>query len=407
MIKKVLSITLLIFLMFLIFQFSINYFKTDHYLEYTLEVGRDNYEIKETYNKRSNNDYYFIEIDSNDGKFFFTIDNKFNKQKQIVKDIKTFRDEDVFCISLVYSGSNNISSPICSKEGNLYSFVSIKDDYDFSSYLEDIKAYSKKLLEQSEDYSDYLDISVNDNLYDDETLLIYNYQTLIEYSKNEQYSLQFSSSDSYKNEFGFLVDHYYLVPDIDSGPDFSTYLSFDIKGGYNDEIELPNNISKQSYINGIYDDKLYIFDKSNKVQYSIDPNSKKVEITGDENNKAFVYQNGSDKSMSVYDLDNEKVLFSLNTSDYKDIEYDDIYVYDEFAIYSLDNNYYKVYRSHLDNPIFLFNQENVKELKIKKDRIYYIVDNFIYRYDDYGLVKLAKREEFKYNYENIYDVYVK
>ncbi len=406
MIKKVISITLLIIICILTFQFGVNFFKTEHYTEYFLKVGSKSYAINEKYSKKNNEDYYLLEIKDGQTSFIFTVDNYFNKQKQIVKDIISYNSDEISCITLVYVGNNHISSPLCSIDNNLYSFISVKDKYDFTDYLNKIPQYSSKLLQESENYNNYADISVSDNLYADETLLIYNYKNFIKYDKEEQYSLQFSNFDNYKNEFGYLIDKYYLIPDIENSTEFSKYLLYDLKEGYNDEIELPNNISRQSYINGIYDGKLYIFDKSNKVQYSIDPSNKKVEITADENNSAFVYQDGRELRKSVYDLANDKVLFSPNVNDYKNIKYDSIYVYKDFAVYSINGDYYKIYKDYINNPIFLFNDENVKEMRVKKDRLYYIKDNFLYRYDDYGLVKLVKREEFRYNFENIYDVYI-
>ena len=48
-----------------------------------------------------------------------------------------------------------------------------------------------------------------------------------------------------------------------------------------------------------------------------------------------------------------------------------------------------------------------KEVKVKNDRIYFIADDYLYRYDEYGITSLVKREEFKYNFNNIYDVYIR
>ena len=41
------------------------------------------------------------------------------------------------------------------------------------------------------------------------------------------------------------------------------------------------------------------------------------------------------------------------------------------------------------------------------DGIYYIKEDTLYKYNEYGIVDLIKREEFKYNSKNIFDVYIK
>ena len=55
----------------------------------------------------------------------------------------------------------------------------------------------------------------------------------------------------------------------------------------------------------------------------------------------------------------------------------------------------------------LFVEDDAKEIKVKNNSIYYVKDDSIYRYNKYGKVKLITRNELKYNYENVFDVYIK
>lgn len=406
MIKRVIYFTLLIIILWFGFQMVINFLKTEHYVEYTLDIANNIYNIKENYKKTSEEDQYFLEVNISDMSFLFTSENKFNKQKEIVKDIKTYSTDDIFCMSLIYINDEYVSSPICSKNGKLYSYLSLKDDYDLTEFLASIPNFSSKLFNKNDESIDYSDLYIYDKyLYSNETLLVYNYKSIIKIANNKQEELYFSSFDNYKNEFGTLVDNYYLIPRITSNPEFSLYLAFDIKNNSIKEINLSNKISKQAYINGTYDNKLYIFDKSDLIQYSINPANREITIVGNKDNPGFIYQNGENKEISVYDLNKENVYFSDNIDSYKDIKYDSIFNFNDYAIYIVDGKFYKVYKDHINNPILLFETANPKEIRIKNDRIYYIDSNFLYRFDDYGLVPLVKREEFKYNYYNIYDVY--
>ena len=44
------------------FQFVINFFKTEHYVEYALKVEDKDYKIVETYKKSGSDDYYLFDV---------------------------------------------------------------------------------------------------------------------------------------------------------------------------------------------------------------------------------------------------------------------------------------------------------------------------------------------------------
>lgn len=406
MIKRVFSLTLIILILLLVFQFVINFFKTEHYVEYALKVEDKDYKIVETYKKSGSDDYYLFDVKVDEYSFLIERQNDFNKQKEIVTDIKSYEKDDVFCISLVFTDNEEESMPVCSKNGQIYSYLALANDYNFDEFLSSIPNYKKQLLKENSKVLSVSDLSVyDDNQYQDETLLVYNYQNIIRITKNYDDVLSFSSFDEYKNELGRLVGKYYLIPQNTVNPEYSVYLAFDVTTQLTRKMKLDEKISKQMYVNGIYDDKLYIFDKSNLIQYAVDPYDKEVEVIGTKYVPAFMYKNGKKEEVTVYDLNNV-MTFTEDVSEYEDIEYDNIFVTTEYAIYYKDNSFYKVYKNFKDRPILLFSANDVKEVKFISDRIYYINDNILYRYDERGLVPLIKREEFKYNYLNIYDIYV-
>jgi len=406
MIKMIFSLTLIILLLLLVFQFVVNFFKTEHYVEYALKVDDKDYQIVEIYEKSEGYDHYLFDVKVDDYSFLIERQNDFNKQKGIVRDVKTYENDDVFCISLVFTNDEVESMPVCSKNGQIYSYLALEDEYNFDEFLSSIPNYNEQLLKESNNILNVLDLSVyDDNQYQDETLLIYNYQDIIRITKSYDDLLSFSSFDEYKNELGRLVDKYYLIPRNTVNPEYSEYLAFDVTTQVIKKIKLNEKISKQMYVNGIYKDRLYIFDKSNLTQYAIDPVDKKVEIIGTKYVPAFMYINGKEEDVTVYDLNNI-MTFTEDVTGYENIDYDNIFVSNEYAIYSKGDNIYKVYKNFIDRPIILFSSDGIKELKLISDRIYYINGNILYRYDERGNVPLIKREEFKYNYHNIYEIYV-
>ena len=238
---------------------------------------------------------------------------------------------------------------------------------------------------------------------------MYNYKNIIKINGERTMTFDFSNKDVFKNEYGTLVGKYYVIPKMRNNIEFSHYLIVDLEKETVEEIDLAREvsakISSQMYVNGIYNSNLYIFDKSNLVQYEINPDKGEIKVVGNKDKKGIVYKNGQEEEIGVYTLNNEKVKFTENYDAYKEIDYDQIFLTSNGAVYVKDGVFYKVYNNYLKNPIYLFEAKNVQDIKVKEDNIYYINDQFLYRYNDYGNVKILKREQFKYDYTNIYDVY--
>ena len=401
MIKKILTYVFVIILIVLSMQLVINFLKTEHDVNYTLSVDDENVEISEIYKKAGKLNYYFLNVNYQNINYFFEIDNHFNKQKEIVEKVNIVEFDDYLCMSLDYI-NNYSSTPICSKEGNLYSYLTLQDKYDFSSMIK-----NNPLKDKSETTT-YSDITINkDHLLDNEIILIYNYKEIVKVKKDDIKQLNFSSYDDYKNTYGSLIGEYYIIPKNNNTPEYSTYITYDIVNDVIKQLEIPKKMSRQLYINGIYENKLYLFDKSNLIQYEIDPYNDKVEIVGTTEKNGILYKDGKLTDISVYELNNSVVTFSEDLSAYSSIEYDQIQLLDKYAIYIKDNNFYKVYKDYVDKPILLFSESGFKEVKIRENGIYYIKNDTLYKYTEYGTVELIKREEFKYNSQNIFNVYIK
>lgn len=398
--KKVFSFTFLLLLLFLVFQFFINFLKTEHNVMYVLNIDEKMYEITESYKKTSSADYYFFEVNYNGSEFLFEVDNFFNKQKQVIEDINSYVENDLICLSLVYTNGDE-SNLLCSKEGALYSPYSLIDQYELTSSI----VKSSIFAEESEEFITKKFTINKDYLYKNEILLLYNYKHILKYYGEFTESLIFSLYDNYQNTLGVLVDKYYVIPKYTSKPEFSLYLAFDVETGIIREMTPPNVISKQSYVMGVYEDKVYIFDKSNLAQYVIDPYAKTVELIGSIDKNGVVLRNNVLEEVSVYEISKDELIFEKGYDDYKELEYDQIFEFEKYSIYVKENNFYKVYKNYLNKPIFLFSTSNFKEVKAIGDKIYYIVDDTLYRYDENGIYPIVKNEEFKYNYLNIYDVY--
>lgn len=407
MIKRVFSLTLAIVILMLAFQFIVNLFKTDHKVEYSLKIDDKDYEIVEIYKKRKNFDSYLFNVKVDEYNFIIERENDFNKQKNIVKDIKTYKKDDVFCLSLIFSADKVESSPICIKNNKLYSHYSLSDEYNFDEFLSKLPNYKKQLINSDSNSVKVKDLFVYEkNQYEDEILLVYNYNSIIRITSSYDDLLTFGSFDEYKNKAGRLIGKYYLIPQNTTKTVYSKFYAFDVTNQIKKEIKPVEDVSKQIYVNGIYDNKLYLFDKSNLIQYEFDPYEEKANIIGTQSIPAIIYRNGTKEEISVYELEKSEITFSDDITGYENIVFDKIFVFGEYAIYSKGNNIYKVYKDLIENPILISKAQDLKEMKVINDRIYYINNDTLYRCDNNGIIPLIKREEFKYNSLNIFDVYI-
>ena len=407
MVKKTISFTLIILLLLLIYQFLVTLVKSNHYVTYTIDKEDEVFNVDEKYVKEDGKEYYIIKVYNEDKKFVWKLDNNFNKQKNIVNDLEIFEQNDYYCVGLSFVGNKRYSYPECIKNGLLMSYSSIKDKIDFGKYIDKIVDKNKeRYSSESEKRSEESLIVNKDYLDNKEALIVYSYKTMsLQYSSFAR-SFSFTNYDNYKNILGTLTGKYYIVPRLTSLPTISTLLNYDVVDGIKKEISLPVPISKQSYVNGVYDNKLYIFDRSDKRQIEINPSNDEITIVGTTEQDGIVIRDGKKESISVYDLDKEDVLFTDDKSLYSNIDYDFIYVDNGYAVYVKDGSFYKVYNDFIDVPIYLFTEPTAHNIKVKNENIYYIKDDTIYKYNVYGSFPLAIRNEFIYNSDNIYDVYI-
>ena len=403
--RRTISFTMILSAIFFIYQFAVNYLKSGHFISYTIETSSI-FSIDEKYTKNKNDDYYLINVNVDDKSFIFDIDNYFNKQRKIVKDVKVYNNDNLYCLSLIFIDKYS-SEPICYKDDKLLSYYYSKNNYDLNEYVSSIPSFELNKYDKDSEKKKVDNIIVySDNLFEDEILSLYEHKKVHFMKKYYNRSFIFSNRDNYKNTLGTIVDDYYVIPRYTGEPTIKSFVKYEIIGGIKREFKANYEISKQSYVNGVYDGKLYIFDKSNMKQYQIDPKNETVTITGDEEHEAFAFINGEEKRVSVYDLNSNEVKFSKKYDEYKDIDYDDIFINNYYAIYRKGDNFYKVYLDYIDKPILLFNESGAKEVKLVEDSLYYIKGDKIFRYSKYGIQTLIVCDELKYNYENVFDIFI-
>lgn len=403
--KKIVGFIITLGLIVFVFQFLITFFKNNHIVDYVLISNENKISVHEEYIKDSKVDYYYFKVNIGDNIFVFDIDNSFNKQKQIVKDIMIYEDlsKDILCISPVYVKNNFDSRVYCSIDKKQYSYNSIKDLYDLSSFTSTLSNFDNNNYENDTNLNGVFNHD-NSKIGKDEKIIIYKYNYLQIITNVNNNSLSFSKYDVYDNKLGILIDNYYVMPSFDNKYEYNSFIIINMKDEKKEVITFDKPLSTQLYINGVVDHKLYIFDKSNLNQYEIDPKNKSYRIVGNKDTKGQYYDGSKWFNKNIYDFIGREIKFGVNIP--IKVEYEGVYETDKFYYYyTVDGNFYKVYKKDINKSIYLFQYDNVKEVKVVNDNVYFISDNALYRFNDYRIDKLVINYEFLYNYKNIYSVY--
>ncbi|MBR1385529.1 MAG: hypothetical protein IJ568_01725 [Bacilli bacterium] len=406
MIKKAISFSIILMVLALGYQFLVTLIKDSHNISYVIEKD-EKYNIEEHYIKSSNDDYYIIKVENNEDSFIFDIDNTFNKQKEIVKDVLTYKDDDISCIALVYR--KGASLPLCKTKDRTITYYSIKNNSKLEEYLKTIPGLVKnKYKEKSEQRKESKIVINKDYIEENEVIMTYDYKRVL-FNKNDSTdSFTFSISDIYENSLGAKVNDYYIIPKYTTSATISSFYKYNVATRSMGNIDLDFSLSKQSYINGVYNNSLYIFDKSNLTQYQIDPEKEIVRIVGNENQEGINIVDGKEEAISVYDLNKENIIFTFDESSYESFDCDSIYSNkNRYAICKKGNDFYKIYKEAKELYIYLFSEDNVKDIKLANKNIYYMKNDTIYRFNEYGNLPIIKSNEFNYNYKNVFDIYFK
>ena len=401
--KKKVKYIVIGLILLIIVCFFFNMFKTHHKVKYKIK----DIEILETYHKDKTSDYYLLEITRKDQTFIFDIDNSFNKKKKIIKDILIYNDNDLTCIYPILINDKYNLEIECSIDHQLYSYNSIKNKYDLSKFIKSIPNYdSNYFKDQTTNISKHNDIKVySDNLYNNENIILYDYKDLIKIKNNSFSTINFSDYDVYHNDLGILINNLYLIPKYSKKPEISSYYIIDILKEKKTELKLDQKLSTNVYINGVVDNKLYIFDKSNILQYELDPKNKASKKLGDKNSIQFYDGKWIDANPYDY-LKEEKKFNAIASSIEFPFEYEQIFETSTcYYFYTKDGKFYKVYKNNLEQTILLFEYKDFKEVQLINNRFYFINNNSLYRYDKYGIKTIINRDEFKYNSRNIYSAY--
>lgn len=424
--KKLLIMMIILFSIYLAIQFGFKFFGTGHNVSYRIKSEGIYFDVDELYilnHKKEINNYYF-KIKINDNAFSFQTYEDFNRSDMVIKKIKYFKDDNQECLLPIFRDDKIIFDIMCIKNNTITYYHDLKGQNqaldDFATNLNEEKYNVTKWEDDKSGKIENAPITTYpNNIVDDHYVGINNYKgiyTINSVNLKKIVSVKIFEKDIYERPLSAIVGKYYVTADYESEYDFSKLYIVDLTSNSVYITNSSNKISFDTYIQGIVDNSLYIFDRVNKKQYELDMKTRTVIEVGNNSTDIKIYNKGTWEKVKATEAAKNDVLFKTDANTSSDAIYDRIdkvgsplsgYSY----FYKKDGDTYKVYRADSRNKdliTYLFSTNKIDNINYIHDYVYFSENNEVkYYYDKTGVKTLFKNDEFEFNKSLFYNVYLK
>ncbi len=398
--KKKVKKLMVIILLILIIIFVRYIIKTNHKVEYKIS----NYKIIENFKIINKKHQYTIRISNKDKVYTYILNKNINKQKQIIKDIKTYKSKNISCIIPIYKNKKLKNNIYCLNGKEQVSNYSLQNNKDYKNILKKANKYNIQSISNSNKTSKYKKINIyKDNISEKDIYTIWDYKGIYIIKNNNYQYKSILSNDIYDNVMSIIVNKYYVIFDNRSVNGIEKIYYYDLEKDKLKEFTSQEKISKTSYINGIYNNEIYVTDTKEKKQFKINVKKEKVEEIST-NNEYFLYRNNKKTILDKTSFFNENQYFINYKVENKKIESQDIKEDSNYYYYRKNNKFYSQIKGNKYNSEYLFELSDIDEWQVIDENIILISDGILYKYSEReGLNKIVESNELKYNYENIYN----
>lgn len=349
----------IIFVLGFIFIFFIYQLVVNHPKDYGLIYNINSYNIKESYSKKDKAYYLNIYDDSTNYSFF--LKRKYSKKRKLLENIDIYTDDEKTCVKPIVK--NETFQYVCNK------------DNDYFMYL------SNSLIESDKEKIDSIEVYNKDFTY----YIFDGYGVKNVVTKKK---IHFFNNEHYENALSYKGDNFILFANYDDERVFNKFYLIDKES--EDYFEIVNEnyeISYDSYFLGMVKNKVYLFDKKNMKEYSIDIKKRVIKLIS-KGDKGLFYDLGFDEIL-LSKLKYETNLF--NTGSLVD------YVINNSTLYKKYNNSV--------NRIKITDYSVKTIVSASDEEIFYISDDSLYSYNDTsGNTLLLTNFDWKFNYKN--NIYV-
>lgn len=410
--KKLIKLLFGLFGLYIITQILYNFFSKGYEIEYTIQNDYTfivkEIRVQNTKNEKTN---YYFEITINDTTFSLQTYQKLGSGQKVLSDIKYYEDGQYKCILPITKSNTLFSDILCKRENIYYSYNSIKGtDSNLDEFVSNLEIYdSNKYINSEEILKDSNNIVAYNNFPSNFYIALEQYKGL--YYANDKIVFGkkvLFQKDIYQKEISTFIKNYYIVANYNDEYEFHDIYLIDIQSGDQYKITSNNAISMYSYINGVIENSVYLFDTSSKKQYEINIKTKTIIEVGNENTGIKYYNNGTWETRNAYDAVNQKLYFNYYTidSNFNGQNYSKVdkvggensgYYY----LYQATSSGYQAYRvnvQNLNNITYLFTTSDLQNVIYLNDYVIYKDGSYINYYHDLtGNRNLLRCDEINFN----------
>lgn len=369
-------------------------------INYKLNINGNKLKIKEIVN----NDNYYIEIKTNKNIYPFRIYEDLSNKRKVVKDIYLYKDDNIECVLPVIN-DELYTDMVCYKDEILYNYYNfVGNNTSLDKYVNSIELYNINEFENKAINTETIG-TIKYNIFTNlsNTVAITTYKGLT-INDNE---INLFKKDIYNNKLSTFIDNYYIIADYEKNYSFNYFYVVNLDNRKINKLESKNDISYDSYIQGIVDNKIYLYDKDNEVQYEIDVKGSSIDIISSDNYIKY-YSNNKWEKMNKAKA-NKEIYFNYETLDnyftsYDYVEETDNYYYllkkdgISYKLYRVDKDNIDVYKYLLDVP--------TTNIYFSNDYLYYVYKNKLFYYSDgTGLKTILENSELEFNDTIKYYIY--
>ncbi len=324
---------------------------------YVLDYDKDGYKVVERYD----GNYFTFNISKDNINVDFAYEHKYTTKRKLVEEINCYEEESGYTLCKL-------------KVFNETKMVQIKDDKLYSILYENDEVKNDANIKKVDN------ITLND---DSSTILIWTSYGFKDIIHNKEYN--FIDKEQYDNPLTYQLGNYLLIPDYNQSKSFNVFYIIDVKNQKINKWKLKYNISFDSYFLGDKDNLIYLFDKENEKEYTLNIDKKQMKKIS--NSNGGIAFEGREINYSLSDLKYKNITFKNNNI---------------FNYYIRDNKlYYNYYGSTKEINV-------IKNLDVKKiisldnkgnafvlsgDSIYYVENSGNYR-------KIASYFEWNFSADN-------
>lgn len=417
--KKIFGLLVFLFVLYFSIQIAFRYLDKGHIYEYTLNKEQ-HFKIKETLiqNTKGEANNYYIEITVNDIIFNIQTSNIYNRATGIIKDIKYFSNSNYTCILPTLHNGELLTDIICKKNDKYYYYNSLKgNDAELDKFANDNLDLTK-FVDSTEVLKKNNNMYVYDNLVGNHYIAIDYFKGIYDINKTVNYrKIKVFENEKYSRKISTIVGKYYISANYDKDYDFHLFRTVNLENYNVGTITSDYEISFDSYIQGIVNNSIYLFDKANKKQYKIDVVNKEVTQIGNENG-IKIYQNGEFIDGNAYEASQKGITFNEYTTDntFNNKQYSKVvkvgnvnsgYTY----VYEKVNDKYDVYRASIQNNnilTYLFTTTDIDSVKYVNDYVYFKDSRNIKYFNPLtGIRTLVRYNDLEFNNELKFYIYSK